>query len=235
MGEYSWDVRQIWFGVEGPEPDRKMLGIIKRSGRVKQLGHFCHVKISVNGKKVWASGAESRTFYIHLVEWNDIGGYVPKDMIPALGWTNDGNTYCVLHEGEVMGYGSGGSLHPIHPDKWGSPWKEDLKTLIERGAAITTPGPYNAYVALMEEPTRKGDYRPQSPRPRVTLPLGCFHTEAQEFRGLVGALSIWNGKPPPWCKQVVQVYQTGDFGGWVHVKDDELMVLWDRQEKTDGS
>lgn len=228
MGEYSWDVRQIWFGVEGPRPDCHMLGIIKRSGRVRQLGQFCHVRISVNGRKVWASGAEDRTFYMHLVAWNDIGGYVPRDMIPALGWGADGNNYHYLYEGQPMLAARNGALRPAPKENWG-PWKDDMRTLIERGAAVSTPGGYNAYVALLEEPTGKEVWgKARTPKPRVTLPLGCFHTEANEFRGLIGALSIWNGPPPPWCKQVVQVYQTTCFGGWIHVKDKELMILWEK-------
>lgn len=227
MSQYSWPVRQIWFGVEGPKPELPMLGIIKRSGQCRALGHFCHVKISVNGKKVWASGAEDRTFYIHLVTWDDIGRVIPKDMIPALGWGADGNGYYCLHKGEVVEYGSGGSLHPVSPEKWGS-WKDDIRTLIERGATIPMK---NHYIALLEEPTKK--VGPRSPKPRVTLPVGCWNAESQEFEdfeGRGGNIGLWRGKPPPWCVQVVQVRQNKSSGGWIHVRDDEITIVWRRNE-----
>jgi hypothetical protein len=231
MSEYSWDVRGIWFGVEGPKPDLPMLGIIKRSGRVRQLGHFCHVKISVNGKKVWASGAEDRTFYMHLVGWKDVGGYIPKDMIPALGWCKGGNTYAFLHEGKIVEAGRQGTLHEIPQDKWQDEWKERPITLVEKGAAIDQRrGMVNCYIALLPEPTEKKVWGvPRKPKPVVTLPLGHFDTDTKEFVKLTGALSLWNGPPPPWCKQVVQVYQTDSMGGWIHVKDKELTELWRRE------
>lgn len=226
MSEYSWYVKQIWFGVEGPKPDLPMIGIIKRSGRVKQLGHFCHVKISVNGRKVWASGAEDRTFYMHLVEWDDIGQMVPRDLIPALGWCKGGNLYAFLHEGKIVEAGRDGTLHEIDEELWQDEWKEKQVTLIEKGACIPLR---NFYIALLESKTKSKTWgTPRTPKPRVTLPVGCFEPDAGEFVRLEGALSMWNGPPPPWCQQVVQVYQNKTSGGWIHVQDDELTILWER-------
>lgn len=225
MSEYSWYVKQIWFGVEGPKPDREMIGIIKRSGQCRALGHFCHVKISVNGKKVWASGAEDRTFYMHLVTWEDIGRYIPQGLIPALGWCKEGKMYCLLHEGMIVTAAGQGSLHPVPEDVWQDEWKHKPITLIEKGACVAKK---NYYIALLDTPTEKGEYRPRGPKPRVTLPYGRFDVEKKEFEGLTGAVSMWNGPPPPWCKQVVQVYQSKTTGGWIHLKDEEVTELWRR-------
>lgn len=204
-----------------------MLGIIKRSGQCRAIGHFCFVKISVNGKKVWASDAEARTFYMHLVQWDDIGRVCPKDMIPALGWGASGNGYYCLHGGKVVEAGGSGSLHEVPEEQWGS-WKEDMRTLVERGGTIPM---INHYIALLEEPTKK--VGPRSPGPRVTLPVGDWNSKIREFggiEGIEGAARIWNGPPPPWCQQVVLVRQNRSLGGWIHVKDDEIEILWERDD-----
>jgi len=222
MSEYAWYVKQIWFGVEGPEPERPMLGIIKRSGQCRAIGHFCHVKVPVNGKKVWAGGAEDRTFYMHLVEWDDIGQKIPKDMIPALGWKYGGNGYCFLHNGIVVQAGGRGSLSPVPPSEWGS-WRGDLLTLVQKGQQFMV----NHYLALMSEVMSvKEPCVPRKEKPVVTLPVGCFDTEKGKFFGLTGAVSMWNGVPPPWCKQVVEVKCAS---GWIHVREEHYKVLWERQ------
>jgi hypothetical protein len=222
MGEYSWPVKQIWFGVEGPKPGCEMLGIIKRSGQCRALGHFCHVKIPVNGKRVWASGAEDRTFYMHLVEWKDIGEKIPKDMIPALGW-NDGNLYVFLHEGRVAVAGTQGTLAYLKEEAIREEWKNPAGrlTLIQRGAHLMV----NHYIALMPEkmqPKAWGQARKE--KPRVTLPVGCFNKERGEFEGLTGAVSIWNGPPPLWCVQVLEVKCPDS---WIHVDKEHYQVLWE--------
>jgi hypothetical protein len=129
MSEYRWNVKGIWVGIEGPEPDRKLQGVIQRSGVCHQLGHFCHVKVSVNGRKVWASGAEDRTFYFHVVEWKDIGGVAPKDMVPALGWCKGGHLFAFKHEGKIVATGRGvdgkGLFIPIERELWQEDWSED--------------------------------------------------------------------------------------------------------------
>jgi hypothetical protein len=225
VSEYSWYVKQIWFGVEGPKPDVPMLGIIKRSGQCKALGHFCHVKISVNGKRVWASGAEDRIFYMHLVEWHDIGSYVPRDMIPALGWCKGGNCYAFLHEGKIVEAGREGTLHEIGEDLWQDEWREDPKTLIQRGVCLCN----RPRIALLDEVLEEDQYMPHAPKPRVLVPFGRFNPESCEFVGLEGVQEIWNGPPPPWCKQVVQVLSSPQNKGWIHLKKNEMTTLWSRR------
>ena len=148
MSEYSWYVKSAWIGVDNntgkepegdlPEPTRRMrvlkdpggcIGIVIRSGRVRVLGHFCFVKVSVNGRKVWASGAEDRIYPFHSVKLSEIGG-VPKGMIPALGFAKGGNIYCFLYKGrivEISGPGKDGpdkSLTPVPEEIWQEDWRE---------------------------------------------------------------------------------------------------------------
>jgi len=235
MSAYNWYVKQIWFGIEGPKYDAPMLGIIKRSGMCKALGHFCHVKIPVNGKKVWASGAEDRTFYMHLVSWEDLDGKIPKDMIPALGWNKDGNTYCFFKDGQVWSAGSGGTLLTFPTDQWKSEWFDIPHpmqyrysiprplTLIERGAQYTCSGDinmYNWYYGLLDS----------SGEPRVTLPAnpkwGVSVDKNGRVTGESGAAEIWNGDPKPWCTEIVEVKSKS---GWRNVKDDEKTTIWKRE------
>ena len=227
MGEYSWEVRNIWFGVEGPEDAGwPVLGIIKRSGRVQQLGHFCHVKISVNGMRVWASGAEDRIFYMHLVRWKDIGGQLPKDMIPALGWSCDGNRYVFLHESQIVVAGSSGTVIPLEKSFWNESWflSGSLPvTLLQKGVLTMV----NHYIGMLSTVLlHKQKYKPREETMKVTLPVGHFHSKSAEFFGMTGALSLWNGPPPPWCQQVVEVKSPH---GWAHVGDDEVVSLWTRE------
>lgn len=147
MSEYSWYVKGAWIGVENntekepegdlPEVTRKMtiigkpagcIGVIIRSGQVRALGHFCFVKVSVNGKKVWASGAEDRIYPFHSVKLSEIGG-IPKGMVPALGFAKDHSTYCFLYKGRVVrlcGPGKDGldkSLEDVPEDQWQDEWR----------------------------------------------------------------------------------------------------------------
>jgi hypothetical protein len=232
MSAYNWYVKGIWFGIEGPKYDAPMLGIIKRSGMCRASGHFCHVKIPVNGKKVWASGAEDRTFYMHLVEWGDLYGKIPKDMIPALGWNKD-DIYCFYKDGQVWSAGSGGTLQVVHPDLWQDDWFKIPHpldphgtrplTLIEKGVQYTCSGDinmYNWYIALIDA----------SGEPRVTLPAnpkwGVTVDKHGRILGVTGAAEIWNGDPKPWCKEIVEVKSKS---AWRHVKDDEKTIIWKRE------
>jgi len=150
MNEYSWRVQKAWIGIENdtgvepvgdlPEITRKMtiigkpagcIGVIIRSGRVQACGQFCFVNVSVNGKKVIASGAEDRIYPFHSVKLSEIGA-VPKDMIPALGFSKDGNTYCFLYKGRVVaidGPGKDGpdkSLVDVPQEHWQPGWGKAL-------------------------------------------------------------------------------------------------------------
>lgn len=224
MSPYSWYVKQIWFGVEGPRPDLPMLGIIKRSGQCKATGHFCHVEISVNGRKVWAGGAEDRTFYMHLVDWYDIGMYPPRGMIPALGWCKSKNLYAFLHEGKIVEAGREGTLHEIKEELWQEEWKDAPLTLLQLGACLCD----RPRIALLAEELKEGQYMPRGPRPKVLLPYGAFDATKNEFVGLDGEQAIWNGPPPPWCVHVIQVLSSPQNKGWIHLKENELTTLWKR-------
>lgn len=124
MSEYRWYVKNMWCGVEGPEPELRMLGIIKRSGWCHAIGHFCHVKVNVNGKAVWASGAEDRIFPFHHVQWKDIGEKAPKDMVRALGWCLDKNTYAFLYEDNVVIPAGEGTWQNVPRDLWQPDWSD---------------------------------------------------------------------------------------------------------------
>jgi hypothetical protein len=234
VSEYQWWVKQIWFGVEGPKPDLPMLGIIKRSGMVRQCGHFCHVKIPVDGRKVWAGGAEDRIFGMHYVKWADLYQNLPKGIIPAVGWAKGGNNYVFLHEGKLVLACGRGELEPLPEDLWLDEWKKEVPlTLLQRGADLINPQPgslMNHYVAMLKEPELAprvwGKSRPE--RPVVTLPVKCFDKEKGEFVGSEGATSLWNGPPPPWCLQVVEVKSTHSFACSM---EDEVTVLWRRHEQ----
>lgn len=114
----------MWCGIEGPEPELRMLGIIRRSGWCHAIGHFCHVKVSVNGKAVWASGAEDRIFPFHHVQWRDIGEVAPKAMTPALGWCLDHNTYAFLSDCCVRIPGPQGAWEDVPEGIWQPEWFE---------------------------------------------------------------------------------------------------------------
>jgi len=225
MSEYRWYVKQIWIGVEGPPPARQMLGVIKRSGWCHQMGQFCHVKVSVNGKKVWASGAEDRIWYMHLVEWEDIGEKLPQDIIPAYGWSKDGNTYaynpCVARGYEsfppgIYQLGGGLGFIQIDKDNWRDEWENNPLTLIQKGAHFM----YNWYYALVD---RNGE-------PAVTLPnpsKSNIKIEDGIISGLEGGSGIWNGPPPLWCVKIVEVKSKE---GWRYVKDEEKTTIWERND-----
>ena len=161
---------------------------------------------------------------MHLVTWDDIGTYPPKDMIEALGWCKGGNGYAFLHKGEVVAAGSRGTLVPIPPEEWGD-WKEDLTTLIQRGVCLCD----RPRIVLLEKELEEGQCMPHAPKPRVLLPYGRFDTKKNEFTDLKGVQEIWNGPPPPWCMQVVQVLSDPHNQGWIHLKEEEINTLWKRE------
>lgn len=133
MSEYSWPVKGMWCGIEDDtfdylDRDRlSCIGVCIRSGQVKALGHFCFVKVSVSGKKVYASNAEARIYPFHSVKLSEIGK-TPKDMIPALGFATNGNDYCFLYEGKVVTIAGKGleGLEPVPEDQWQPQWKEKV-------------------------------------------------------------------------------------------------------------
>lgn len=98
MSEYRWLVKQALIGVQR---NGVLIGVIKRSGICRALGHFCNVEVQVDGKKYFASDAEARIFPFHSIDLKD--AKEPKLLLRALGWCNDGNTYAFVNErGEVV-------------------------------------------------------------------------------------------------------------------------------------
>jgi len=98
------------------------IGVVHRSGVVKECGHFCYVETSINGRKVTAGGAEDRIYPFHSVTWEDIGMLQPKDMVPALGFCKDGSTYAFYYEGQVVEVGKSQTLLPVDKELWRGEW-----------------------------------------------------------------------------------------------------------------
>ena len=127
----------IWVGIEQKVHgslteshgiwDRKMVGVVIRSAYCRALGHFMYCKVSINGKKMWAGGAEDRIFPFHHVTLEP-DEKPPKDMVPALGFCRSGNGYafdykgtpCVITRAASCGMEAG--FEPVEaseiPDKW---------------------------------------------------------------------------------------------------------------------
>jgi hypothetical protein len=151
MSEYRWPVKKCWIGVmqrildeRGLFKEDKLLGVIRRSGIVRAMGHFCSVEVSVCGKKYFASGAEDRIFPFHSIELEK-GDKVPKLDLEFMGWCADHNTAAFKPPDEEVSTGSivelvgtGSDLvniRLIHRSNWPpglggkkkeSPWEETL-------------------------------------------------------------------------------------------------------------
>jgi len=133
MSEYSWYLPKMWVGIVDDREDKyggPLIGVVIRSARVRALGHFCHCQVSLNGRRVWASGAEDRIFPFHSVNLTEIGGTPPKDMkTTGLGWATDGNRYCFRYGDRIVevgraataGYDEG--LVDVDPTLWKAEWK----------------------------------------------------------------------------------------------------------------
>lgn len=115
-------VKGMLFGVEHPET-RQVLGVIRRSGPVSQCGHFCYVDVSVEGKKVTASGAEDRIFPFHSVRLD----HLPEGGWPALGWCKDRNTFAFLVDGMVCEVVNGRDFEPIKEEIWQPEWRDRVR------------------------------------------------------------------------------------------------------------
>jgi hypothetical protein len=133
-------LKAMWVGIEQKQAqtiqeqlerkyqDRKMVGVVIRSGYGKQCGHFMYWTVSINGKKVTASGAEDRIFPFHHVTLEPYDP-LPKDMIPALGFCNDGNDYafnykgkpCIITKAAICGMEHG--FEPVPKDRWPEKWE----------------------------------------------------------------------------------------------------------------
>jgi hypothetical protein len=113
--------------VERKYEDRKMIGVVIRAAYLRPLGHFMYGKVSINGEKVWAGGAEDRTFGFHYVTL-EAHEKPPRDMVPALGWCKGGNNYAFNYKGaphiitKAAVYGMEVAFESVppenHPDQW---------------------------------------------------------------------------------------------------------------------
>jgi hypothetical protein len=127
----------IWVGIQQKVPgklteshgiyDEKMIGVVVRSAYCRPLGHFMYCRVSINGRKMWAGGAEDGIFPFHHITLA-LGEQPPKDMVPALGFCRSGNGYafnykgrpCVITKPAVRGMEEG--FEPVAeseiPDEW---------------------------------------------------------------------------------------------------------------------
>lgn len=123
MGADRWVVRNALFGVMLPDvrypyseqsPGQgALVGLVRRTGDVRALGHFCSVDISVAGKRRIAQGAESRVWPFHSFVL-DVGEPVPVLDYMALGWCRDRNTYAFIEWDAALVKGAlqrGGLVH----------------------------------------------------------------------------------------------------------------------------
>lgn len=102
-------LKAMWVGIEAQEPgpltakygiyERKMIGVVIRSVRLRQCGHFMFGTVSIGGQKMSAGGAEDRIFPFHHVTLEP-GAAPPRDMVPALGFCRNGNGYAFMYRGQ---------------------------------------------------------------------------------------------------------------------------------------
>lgn len=131
-------LKAMWVGIEKKFPerltmqydiyDKRMIGVVIRSAYLRPLGHFMYCKVSIKGKKMWAGGAEDRIFPFHHITL-ECGENAPKDMVPALGFCNDGNDYafdykgkpCIITKAAVCGMDQG--FEPVPEERWPEKWE----------------------------------------------------------------------------------------------------------------
>jgi len=148
MSEYRWYVRYAWIGVMRRHRDERglfkedeLLGVIRRSGWVQAVGHFCHVAVSVCGKKYIASGAEDRIFPFHSIKL-ETGEVCPKLQLEAVGWCQDHSTYAFRDgEGNIVQLVAAGSAENNTQPIPQSNWPEGLQPTKEKSSwEETSPG-----------------------------------------------------------------------------------------------
>lgn len=127
-------LKAMWVGIEKKLTqaqgiyDRKMIGVVIRSAHLRQLGHFMFGRVSINGKKMWAGGAEDRIFPFHHVTL-EADEPEPKDMVRALGFCKDHNGYafdykgtpCTIEKAAICGMDQG--FVPVSPDNIPERWE----------------------------------------------------------------------------------------------------------------
>lgn len=139
MSEYQWYVKKAWIGVMKRVKDERglykedvLLGVIRRSGTVKQLGHFCFIDVQVCGKQYAASGAEDRIYPFHSIKLSE-EDKVPELELIAVGWCQDHNTYAFMTpQGDVVELIKAGrepgNVRPIPRENWPAGAAEKVTT-----------------------------------------------------------------------------------------------------------
>jgi hypothetical protein len=144
MSEYRWYVRKAWIGVKTQPPyvwhdgsihpgiyDDVLVGVIRRSGWVMAVGHFCCVKITYKGRWRLASGAEDRIYPFHSIKL-DPGEEPGKLELVHLGFCNDGNTAAFRNKkGEIVEIIDAGckpdNTRLIPKERWKDDWKDEVR------------------------------------------------------------------------------------------------------------
>lgn len=141
MSEYKWRVQKAWIGVmrrikdeRGLFQEDKLLGVIRRSGTVQQVGHFCFVDVQVCGKKYTASGAEDRIFPFHSIVLEE-GDKAPELELEYIGWCKDHETPAFRNKkGTLVELVRGGdsphNTHPIPRNNW-PPSEAKIKKVVQ--------------------------------------------------------------------------------------------------------
>lgn len=139
MSEYRWYVRRMWIGVEfqladpswplkhDPYYQRELVGVIRRSGWVQAVGHFCHTHVSYLGKKRYAANAEARIFPFHSLQLEP--GELPKKLkLVWLGWCTNKSTLAFVNKHcrvvEITGAGVNfPNTEEIPAEVWPNEWR----------------------------------------------------------------------------------------------------------------
>jgi len=131
----------MWIGVEyqlvdpsyppqyKPYYRRELVGVIRRSGWIQQVGHFCHTYVSYLGKKRYAANAEARIFPFHSLTL-DVDELPRKLELVWLGWCTDNNTPAFISERLVPlelvnAGGAPDNTCVILSGQWRAEWRDD--------------------------------------------------------------------------------------------------------------
>lgn len=210
----SRPVTDILIGIEGPGPEKPILGLVNRSGLETTIGGCQYIKTEINNIEVFARGGKTNTFDLHRVKWSEIGAYVPSDLIPAVGWHE--GVYAYLNGDKLLTINSLGKLILMYCSK------QPPLTLIERGFHYMGEN----YIALLPHKIEESDGR-RKEYLYIALPTNCFNNN--KLIGMLKNSVVRNGSPPSWCEQIVEVNSDSK---WLDVRDNELKILWERKERT---
>jgi hypothetical protein len=138
MSEYRWYVKKAWIGVmkqvlaeeitSMEVYNHELVGVIRRSGWVSAMGHFCYLRVNYKGKNRDASGAEDRIYPFHSLVL-DVGEEPGELELIYLGWCRDHSTPAFRDKYgrivEIIGAGKEKvNTSPIPTKLWQPGWKE---------------------------------------------------------------------------------------------------------------